>query len=714
MRATTGETITVTLVLKRTDAQESADMYGMQTEIEYDEREKLFCGLPAREDDPPVELHVLYQPGEDGAEEDENAERELAAVEREAKVVAARIRELVGTPFYDAKTETERPLRYRDMTVLMRAVRGSAPLAAQMLESEGIPVFCDAGEGYFDIPEIRAMTALLQTIENGARDEPLLAALRGPALGLEESELAQIRIYTPDVKTPYHEAVRRYREEMDDALAEKLRAFEAKRARWRLCARNQGVDRLIERIYAETGFLARAGALPGGAARQANLHLLTARARTFASTQGGSLHAFLRYAERLRAGGDSMSASAIGESEDVVRMMTTHKSKGLEFPVVFVLALGRRMSGQSLRARVLMDAELGVGLPCVDTEMNSERDTLLRRAIRVKAQREQLAEEVRVLYVALTRARERLILVGSVAGDKPPEAWRGADISQMHTGLDMIAPALIEAGASLTIREEAVRLGNSAWRVFAHVGGAAGELPRRTEDVVLHLLAELAAAPKDEALTRLMNFKPGVRTAVRKTTVSAVLRDEKRAAQEDEPLPDAPLMRLPRFMEEQQMTGAQIGTAFHRMMRMLDLDALRATRDLAAEIDRQRAALLEKGVVSENELGAVHPRMLVRMFASPLGVRMLAAGELHREWAFTYRRETEDGAQLLQGVIDCCFTERGAWVLVDYKTDADAAGAIERHRPQLELYAQALAGITGRPVRERVLYLVRAGMGYQV
>ena len=119
-------------------------------------------------------------------------------------------------------------------------------------------------------------------------------------------------------------------------------------------------------------------------------------------------------------------------------------------------------------------------------------------------------------------------------------------------------------------------------------------------------------------------------------------------------------------------------------------------------------------MVSENELAAVHPRLLVRLFASPLGVRMLAAGELHREWAFTYRRETETGAQLLQGVIDCCFIERGAWVLVDYKTDADAAGAIERHRPQLELYAQALAGITGRPVRERVLYLVRAGMGYQV
>lgn len=235
-----------------------------ETEIEYDEREKLFCGLPPREDDPPVELHILYQPGAETMQEgdEEGAERELAAVEREAKVVAARIHELVGTPFYDAKTETERPLRYRDMAVLMRAARGSAPLAAQMLESEGIPVFCDAGEGYFDIPEIRAMTALLQTIENGARDEPLLAALRGPALGLNESELAQIRIRTPDTKIPYYEAVRRYREEEEDALAEKLRAFEEKRARWRLCARNQGVDRLIERIYAETGFLTQAGALP--------------------------------------------------------------------------------------------------------------------------------------------------------------------------------------------------------------------------------------------------------------------------------------------------------------------------------------------------------------------------------------------------------------------------------------------------------------------
>lgn len=143
-------------------------------------------------------------------------------------IAAQRIRELVGTPFYDAKTGEERLLAYRDVAVLMRVARSWAPMAADVLRAQGIPVFCDAGEGYFDIPEVRAMIALLEAIDNGSRDEALLSALRGPALGLDEAQLAQIRIHTPDVKTPYHEAVRRYREEESDALARKLRAFEAR------------------------------------------------------------------------------------------------------------------------------------------------------------------------------------------------------------------------------------------------------------------------------------------------------------------------------------------------------------------------------------------------------------------------------------------------------------------------------------------------------
>ena len=707
-------------------------MRGDVTEIEYDEREMLIPGLEQREDDPPVEMHILWRGEEEEDEDGETAEdvqdeRELATVEREALLAAQRIKELVGTPFYDSKAGGERPLCYRDMAVLMRVARGTAALAADILSAEGIPVFCDAGEGYFDIPEIRAVMALLSTISNGAQDEALLASLRGPALELQESELAQIRIHTPDAKIPYYEAVRRYREEMDDELAAKLCAFEEKLSFWRLCARHQGVDRLIERIYSETRFLAKAGALPGGAARQANLHLLVSRARSFMHSQGGSLHAFLRYAARLRAGGDSMSASAIGESEDVVRIMTTHKSKGLEFPVVFVLGMGRKMSTRSRNAPLLLHADLGAGLSCVDTELGSERDTLLRRAIRITAAREQLAEEIRILYVAMTRARERLILIGE-AGAKKREAFlraenSAAQIRAMQTGLDMVCPMLAQHGAALNLREEAVRCGDSCWRVFAHHGGAALGRAARSDESVMRLIARLEnTAIEDETLVHLLDFQPGgSRAAVRKTSVSSVIRDEKRMAQLEEEQVFVPaqteIMRLPRFMMQKQLTGAQIGTAFHRMMRMLDLNALRATRDLAAQIAGQIEQMLADGVITQAEFGAVPARMLVDFFASPLGVRLLRSDCVQREWAFTFRRETDDGTvQLVQGVIDCCFEEAGKWVLVDYKTDspADVPGAMARHRPQLEIYAQALKRITGKPVEERILYLVRAGVGYAV
>lgn len=699
-------------------------MRGDVTEIEYGDREALIPGLAPRADDPPLEMHLIWraqeEPQEDAPQEEAQA---LVAAQREALIAARRIRELVGTPYYDAKAGGERPLRYGDMAVLLRAARGAAALIADVLQAEGIPVFCDAGEGYFDIPEIRAMMALLTAIENGAQDEALLAALRGPALGLTEGELAAIRIHTPDTRTPYHEAVRRYREEQDDDLARRLRGFEVKLTRWRLCARHQGVDRLIERIYAETGFPAQAGALPDGAARQANLYLLVTRARAFMQAQGGSLHAFLRYAARLKAGGDSMSASAIGESEDVVRIMTTHKSKGLEFPVVFVLGMGRRMSAGGQNAPLLLHAALGAGLSCVDTALGSERDTLLRRAMCVQLSREQLAEEIRILYVAMTRARDRLILVGDTGAAQMPPLWtRGnaaQDLRAMRTPLDMVCPCLVQAGAACTLAEEMVSVGESRWRVCAHAGGTAAARPARSDEAVMRLLARLdAVTPQDGEIARLLQYAPqGAAAAVRKTSVSAVIRDEKRAAQEEGPFArETQIVRLPRFMQETSLTGAQIGTAFHRMMRMLDLDALRACPSIEAEAARQRAQMLECGVVTRAEHDAVPARMISGLLGSPLGVRLLRSARVEREWAFTYRRETQNGAQLVQGVIDCCFEEDGAWVLVDYKTDApgDVQGALDRHRPQLLLYEEALCAITGMRVKSRILYLVRAGAGYEI
>ncbi len=704
-------------VLEAVNAVFSRIMRADATEIDYGAREKLIPGLTCEGDDPPVELHVILRDDDDSGETDSDAEddeRDLAAAEREALIAAKRIRALVGTPYFDAKAGTTRPLAYRDMAVLMRTARGAAPLAADILRAEGIPVFCDAGEGYFEIPEIRAIMALLTAIENGARDSALIAALRGPACALSDDELAAIRIATPDSRIPYHEAVRAYREQKTDALSEKLKAFDSKLARWRLVAQHQGVDRLIERIYAETNFLAYAGALPGGTSRQANLHLLTTRARTFMQTQGGSLHAFLHYARRLRAGGDRMSASALGENEDVVRIMTAHKSKGLEFPVVFVLGLGHKLGGAQ-RGVALFSARLGIGLPCVDTALGSERDTILRRAIRLETQREALAEEVRILYVAMTRARDRLILVGDAGSriDNPP-------VRDIQRGLDMVCPTLVEAGACLTLPEEMVDAGASHWRVCVHHEMQAGMFSQRTDERVRETLSALHSAKgeTDKELPALLAFNPeSGRAPAHKTSVSALLRAEQMRRDEDGQIRPAyaeMIKPLPRFMQQQRMTGAQIGTAFHRMMRMLDLDALRHAQDLRAELSRQVEAM-RGNVLTQAEANAVPPRMAIGFFEDPVGMRLLASSRVEREWPFTWRRTMEDGnAQLLQGVVDCCFMEGGKWVLVDYKTDSpsDVSGALARHRPQLALYAEALEHLTGTTVQERVLFLVRAGRGY--
>ena len=702
-------------VLEAANAVFGRIMRADETEIEYDEREKLFCGLPPREDDPPVELHILYQPGAETMQEgdEEGAERELAAVEREAKVVAARIHELVGTPFYDAKTETERPLRYRDMAVLMRAARGSAPLAAQMLESEGIPVFCDAGEGYFDIPEIRAMTALLQTIENGARDEPLLAALRGPALGLNESELAQIRIRTPDTKIPYYEAVRRYREEEEDALAEKLRAFEEKRARWRLCARNQGVDRLIERIYAETGFLAQAGALPGGASRQANLHLLTTRARAFVAAQGGSLHAFLRYAERLRAGGDSMSASAIGESEDVVRLMTTHKSKGLEFPAVILGGLSVNFNKKSRSSILVLDSSLGIGLKAA--RGSSRELNLYHSAIAERIWRREISERMRLLYVAMTRASEKLIMLcsfrdvekGLGAGRIPvtPNTCSGAE-----RFADWILPVLFSSPSGNPLREYLGMPPLSGHKTILcaihptlQISALGAALPR--EEYLAFTRQAIEDGPGEYAELFAWRYPYGADTVLpSKISVSQLIGN----------LPE--LGQYPDFMRDSMAERAvSRGTAAHKLMEHLPI-----AKHTFASVNACLKELTDRGTLTKKEAEGIYAANIVDFFSKGLGSRMLASPRVERELAFNHRVKANsvfdadtDETLLLQGIIDCCFIEGGEWVLIDYKTDYVPKGRAKEvamsHAKQLRLYKSALEELTGIPVKECWIHLLSTG-----
>ena len=698
------------------------------TEIEYDERERLVCGLPPREDDPQPELHLLRKPPKDESAQDEageapeesaqeqlEEEEEQSATrsdEREALLAAARMKALVGTPFYDAKSGQTRPLRWRDMAVLLRTVTRVASRTAEILAAEGVPVFCDVGQAYFEIPEVRALIAILRAIDNPQDDEALLAALRGPAIGLYDEELAEIRILSPDV--PFAQAVQ-VAAGRQDALGQRLCQALARLSTWRLAAQHQGADRLIERILAESGMPLQAASEPGGAARLANLRLLQTRARSFAARQAGTLHAFLAYVERLRAGGDDASASAIGEGEDVVRLMSVHKSKGLEFPVVLLLGMGKQVVRK--RPEILQISPLGVALPCVDVALGSRRETLLARGLALEEERAARAEEIRVLYVAMTRARERLILVGTLGGGKLPEHWFSSDpdeqIASIATELDMVCPMLAAAGASF-VDEETVQAGGNAWHVLCHEEDLL--LPGERREGLEERLRRLMHSARDAQMDRLLAFVPEVSAGAGKTSVSQLLRDEKFRQEEGAPpVREIELQRLPRFLQEKSLDGAAIGTAFHRVALLAELEPLRATSDLVAEIERQMEAMCARGILTKAERQTLSPRMLSALYASTLGRRMLRSPRVEREWGFTWRRPGAERV-VLQGVIDCCFLEDGRWVLVDYKTDSasDVPAVLARHTPQLAVYAEALESLTGIPVASRVLWLVRASQAFEV
>ena len=370
------------------------------TELTYDPIDELICGRDT-EDDPPVEMHLLdVSPGDDG--------ETVEALDAEAQVVIERIQALLNEQFDDGMGL--RNYTYRDMVILLSAASNTAPKLVELLGRAGIPVFYDGAAAFFELPEVRAMKALLAVIDNPLQDIPLLAALKMPPFALTDSELASIRTAKTGRNVPFYEAF----EEicgLEGRLPEKCRAIRGQLETWRFEAETMRLSDFLWRVMQHSGYYAAVGALPKGELRQANLRMLYQRAQSFEQDGGETLSDFLRLTEEQSAGDDKMSAKMLGENENLLRIMTMHKSKGLEFPVVFLM----QMSGglhKPFRGELLMHTKLGVAMPYVNRELRIKRKTLADEAFKVQRELDEKAERARLLYVAMTRARERLIMVG--------------------------------------------------------------------------------------------------------------------------------------------------------------------------------------------------------------------------------------------------------------------------------------------------------------
>ena len=649
-------------------------------EITYGEDSRLVAGKKPGWSGAPVELHLLNAMGEkEEVDEDAPTAEELTldarqAIAWEADVIAERILALRDAP--------EGGYDFKDMAILMRAVKGKAAKVVETLRSRGINAWTDLGENALDRTEVQTVLALLKTVDNMRQDVPLLASLRGPALGLSEESLAVIRASQPE--GAFVDAMLAYAEQ-EDALALALRGFIQRIRGWAMDAQALPLDALLRRLYEETEYYAEVGALPEGVARQANLRALAEHAGAYQRAQFGGLSGFLRYVERVKAR-EGLAAVELGEADNVVRVLSIHKSKGLQFPVVFVAGMGTRFRLKDM-GQLQLHGELGAALPTMDPALRTKWTTLAQEAILEKAKREALAEEARVLYVAMTRAEERLILIGTQRkGDE--DRWKRvqtvAGVAGARSQLDWVAPcALTETGWAVERHEK---------RRIPMAEEEAGILDTLMEQVWVRRGTQTDAG-------KILEWKPPVISEKPlKQGVTEMLKVE------------APSLSIvskrPLFMEEKGLTPTERGDAVHIFLRAVPLNA----EDLPAVC----RSMLGRGLLSQEQADSLPLDRLERCMRSGIWSRMAAAETIHREWAFNLRMQEGDERTLLQGVIDVCFLEDGEWVLVDYKTDhvGDLEALIERYRPQVVVYAKALERITGRRVKERILFLLEKEAGF--
>ena len=742
--------------------------------VEYDEEVSLKPGMPypeAGEDTYRPELLLVDddfdsdpdEGQEDSEEEMTEEEKELSARRKEALAIAGRIREMVGSfPLKDENTGGLRPASYGDMVILLRSGTGWNEEFRDVFEKEGIPSYVDSREGYFSAKEIRTILQLLRVLDNPRQDIPLYGVMHSYFGGFSEEDLARIRTDRQD--RDLYESLTEYlaRGEKDE-LARRLQTFTDFLETWRKKSLYMPVHELLSGLLDQTGYADYCRALPGGRQRVANLRMLETQASNFEQTAFTGLFQFIRYIDQMhRYEVDYGEANTLDEHADVVRIMTIHKSKGLEFPICFVSGLSKGYSFRRHDASgsLVCDTDWGIGIDYVDPEGRLKASTLRKDMIADKIRRDSLGEELRVLYVAMTRAREKLILTAHSKDMAGLVQKCGQKLNGLDRSFHLPDSVIMESGSFLELILEAMMAEDGTERDLLRNGSSLAEV-RRIGTASMHLsglkeqtrlaereMALQAAAmeergdrdPAEEKIKKRLSAAyphPELEGLYTKVSVSelkmAAIHGTHPGAGEEEAgegekvlFPDLPRAAVPSFAkagegEEEKRSGTGYGTAVHRLMELWDYkgfpdpDALTEETVLAWRQETARA-----GLIAEEDAALVRPRLILDFLQSSLGRRMARAagkGLLFREQPFVLGLPASamDPAYphtetvLIQGIIDAFFEEEGQIVLVDYKTDRVEKGEelADRYRVQMEYYCSAIERMTHRKVSDRILYSFR-------
>ncbi len=667
-----------------------------ETEIEYNDEAELVAA-PTAAEGAPVEIYIIRSAAEQSQDDSGEAYK---AFEREAAFIAERINQLMAESALNGSAEPA--LRYRDIVILIRNASNRAPQVAEVLQSHGVPVFCDADSQFFKRQEIRDLIQLCKAICSPNDDFSLLSALRCPCFHFTADELGLIRAHQKN--NSFFSAFLLSAEE-DTPLGQRCLAVIRQLQAWRFLSRSISLDAFLWRIIYESGLYLKAGSGVLGEERRAAL-------RVFSTTAQGdntwkSLREYLDQIDSVIVSGDKTNVRELSDMDDLVRIMTLHKSKGLQFPVVFMMETARSFS-RDKASLVQTHTDLGMAVRVINPEQRSIQTNYCMTAIKQRLVREQRAEECRLMYVGMTRAQKRLIILGS---PKDPEAFlRNTADDLWHCGsADSMLQWIVNSIGAEAFKQKGLYRGASGETFFLDMP----EVPEsaKTERTDRISLPVIDLSPFDSSKeTAVLSPDQAFRPPVLKSSVTAILKQLRQDADQEEgsgekrhePLP-APAPR-PFFMRlNSDPTPAEKGSMIHRILSILDIDLLRHDGiDAAVEQLKYRHMLNPIELKLLSKQGS--KEMLVGFFGSFLGKRMLKSSEIHREWTFTLHLDSEF-AEYIQGIVDLCFLENGSWILCDYKTDHfDSEELLRRYRDQINLYRKAIETITGIPVRECFLY----------
>lgn len=739
-------------------------------ELEYTDEEALNLGASYEDFDnnegytaKNIEVNILDKSKEEEQEALDNIkelaeEEDISAINLEARIVCRKIKELMdgkdGKKYkvFDKETGQYRNVQYKDIVILLRATKNWAEIFLEEIGQEGIPIYADTSTGYFESIEIRTMMSMLKVIDNPMQDVALIALLKSPIMNFSVEELSKIRLRNKEnyIFTNIKEIA--YDENLENNLIrQKCIRFIDKLDKWRMESIYTPIDEFIWKLYSETGYYGYVGGMPNGILRQANLKMLFQRAKQYEETSFKGLFNFINFINKLRkSSGDMGSAKILGENENVVRIMSIHKSKGLEFPVVFLCGTGKQFNLLDLNNNILYHEDLGLGPDYVDIEKRVSYTTLPKEAIKYKMKIETLSEEMRILYVAFTRAKEKLIITGATndleklinksvsAAALDESVILSSEVLKGKSYLDWITMALCKHVDGQYLRDIVgispsdihIKDDLSTWKIKKWIKSdllvdnisesvdeneKLKEIQSKNINFVSKEIANRLDYKYDYEESTKMKSNFSVSDLKKKNYEeneihNEILKDYKiQEAKKDNP--------VPKFLKKEDgLTSSEKGTAMHFAMQKINLNKVNSIE----EIEYQVKELLNNELISVEEYKAINCNKIYKFFESNLGKRMLKSQKVYKEFPFYTEiplsevlgkidEKIANEKVRLQGIIDCFFYENNEIILLDYKTDYVKNGCIDdivnRYKIQLKYYKEALEKISNVKIKEIYLYL---------